>query len=303
METGIGITVPKKDILEVFMRPNSNVFCEQKGISMSLTQPLYSQKDGIAVTAWSRSMLSTRAKYARLCALFATALLLSLLSSMFASPRAEAAPLYSCGNGSSGHCYAVQNWDGGTPGARTSIFTNGIFSGDCFVTNEMWLAQSNPYWVEAGMLSDIADQFGSETLFWADSRPNGGGFNLHYGQFLDPSDFGKYANLDIHKIASDQFSVRISGLPVASLSGTSKYNAINPNRIGIGLEMCGSSNARAPRNGYTKNQWQRGDGTWAYQTALGYLGPQAYPAHGYWTTTPNPSNGGQWTTCILGNGC
>lgn len=218
-------------------------------------------------------------------------------------PRANVAPLYSCGNGQTGHCYAVQNWSGGTPGSRSSIFTNGLYSSDCFVTNEMWLATlSRQYWVEAGMISDIADQYGMESLFWADNRP-GGGFSLHYGQFLDPSDFGKYTNIDIHKIASNQFSVRISGLPVASLSGTSTSNSINPALISIGLEMCGSAGTQAPRNGYTNNQYQRSNGSWAYQTALGYKDPQAYPAFGTWTVYPNPSNGGTWTTCIQGNGC
>lgn len=274
---------------------------------MSSAQILFPPKDGFVVPSWLRSMFLMRSKYSRLRGLLATALFLSLLNTIFTASFAEAAPLYSCGNGQTGHCYAIIDWSGNTPGAKSSIFTNGIFAGDCFVTNEQWLADSSrQYWVEAGMISDLVDQYGMESLFWADSRPNGGGFSLHYGQFLDPSDFGKYANIDIHKIASNQFSVSISGLPVARLSGTSTNNSINPYIIQIGLEMCGSSKAQAPKNGYTNNQWQRSNGSWAYQTVDGYdpLG-QTYPAQGYWTHYPHESgsHGGQWTTCILGNGC
>lgn len=125
------------------------------------------QKDSPIVPAWPRSVFSMGSKYSRLCVLFATILLLSMHGTTFATPlRVNVVPLYSCGNGQTGHCYANQNWSGGTPGSRSSIFTNQIYSDDCFVTNEMWLATpSRQYWVEAGMISDIADQYGMESLF------------------------------------------------------------------------------------------------------------------------------------------
>lgn len=235
-----------------------------------------------------------------------TVLALPLIFQGITSLPANAQALYSCGDQSSNHCYAVQNWPGGVNGSRTHIFTNHLYPGDCFVTNEMWLAYQSGntnYWVEAGEIANDAVGQGSELLFWADQRP-GGGFSLHYGQYLSGSDFGKYSDIDIHRIASNQFSASITGLPVASLSGTSMRNSMNPNLINVGMEMCGSTGAKAPKNGYAYNQWESLSYAWSYQNVDGYPGQQKYPAYGNWTVDPmHSSTGGQWTTCIQGNGC
>jgi hypothetical protein len=196
-----------------------------------------------------------------------TVLALPLIFQGVTSLPANAEALYSCGNGTSNHCYAVQNWSGGVNGSRTHIFTNQLFPGDCFVTNEMWLGYQSGntnYWVEAGEIASDAIGQGSELLFWADQRP-GSGFAHHYGQYLSSSDFGKYSDIDIHRISSNQFSVSITGLPVASLSGTSTSNSMNPNLIGVGLEMCGSTGTKAPKNGYAYNQWESLSNAWNYQ--------------------------------------
>ncbi|MHB8600444.1 MAG: hypothetical protein ACYDER_27005 [Ktedonobacteraceae bacterium] len=236
-----------------------------------------------------------------------TVLALPLIFQGITSPPANAEALYSCGSRTStNHCYAVQNWSGGVNGSRTHIFTNQLFPGDCFVTDEMWLGYQSGntnYWVEAGEVANDAIGQGSELLFWADQRP-GGGYTNHFGQYLSNSDFGKYSDIDIHRISSNQFSVSITGLPVASLSDTSKSNSMNPNLIGMGLEMCGSTGAIAPKNGYAYNQWESLSNAWSYQNNNGYPGIQTYPAYGHWTVDPqHSSTGGQWTTCIQGNGC
>ncbi len=81
-------------------------------------------------------------------------------------------------------------------------------------------------------------------------------------------------------------------------------NSMNPNLIQIGLEMCGSTGAKAPKNGYAYNQWESLSNAWSYQNNNGFFNPPDYPANGYWTVKPtNSSTGGQWTTCIQGNGC
>jgi hypothetical protein len=55
---------------------------------------------------------------------------------------------------------------------------------DDFVTNEIWDGTTNgAYFTEAGVFTGIAlgGIYYSKTFFWADQRPNGGGYNEHAG--------------------------------------------------------------------------------------------------------------------------
>src|SRR5436305_1038715 len=100
----------------------------------------------------------------------------------------HAAPLitYNCVNNSkdpSGHCYGLQWW-GGANGADTRITLHSTSGGNGFVNNEMWLTTLT-YWVEAGVKSDTRfNPPDSSVFFWADNRPNGGGYAEHYSVIL-----------------------------------------------------------------------------------------------------------------------
>lgn len=63
---------------------------------------------------------------------------------------------YSCGNLSSGHCYAYMDWPGGMQGEKTDIKIQPITcanscSSNGFLNYEFWVGQGSEYWVEAGI--------------------------------------------------------------------------------------------------------------------------------------------------------
>ena len=120
------------------------------------------------------------------------------------------------------------------------------------------------------------------------------------------TDYGKYANVDIHKIGAAQFSVSISGLPTAYVNdNTQNDNNYTPNSIQMGMELCGTSGAYAPRNGFTNNQYlDAHSNQWFYQSLPGVSYSDRWqqgdvPSQGFWTNRPNGANnhGGLWTTC------
>lgn len=233
--------------------------------------------------------------------------LLSLIASISNEAKAASLISYTCTD-SAGHCYGVAMWNGSTLGGKAAIFTNQSASGDGFVNQEMWLNQTQmgppQYWVEAGVKTDIRNNYGSPLLFWEDVRPNGGGTSVHFSNFMQSNDFGKYVTVTISKQGSDQFTVSLTGLPSTSLSGTSTYNPINIDRIDIGLELWGTSGASAPINDIGQNQWRGTDGVWHYQTRTFDEQSQKLPAKGFWNVVPAPGNqGGKWRTCIVGAGC
>jgi hypothetical protein len=87
----------------------------------------------------------------------------------------------------SDHCYAVGQAVGGDNyGELADINISCLYINDAstnFVTNELWdSANSNPvtYWEEDGAISGAGTNgYNNRELFWADSRPNGGGYHFH----------------------------------------------------------------------------------------------------------------------------
>lgn len=238
--------------------------------------------------------------------------MLLLPSQSFASVTAKAMPLYYCGfSNNADRCHATLSWIGGVDGSETHIFTNQIYGGNCFIQNTMWLAQETSggdYWIEAGIRAINTISNGADSTFWADFRPNGLGFSPHYGAPLSAADHGKYAQVVIvHPVgtAYGVWSVGVTGLPNSQITGPSTQNFISPNDIDIGMEICGTGGANAPRNGFTGNRYHGLNGNWAYQgKSDGLQNPQQSPAYGNWTTLPSRSStGGQWTTCVISSGC
>lgn len=174
----------------------------------------------------------------------------------------------------------------------------------------MWLGnaqsyESQGYWVEAGIRAIVTPNANKASLFWADFRPNGLGFAAHYSNPLTNNDHGKNAVVVIQHLpqtVAGTWDVTVTGLPDTSLTGTSTYNDFSGEEIDIGMEICGTLNASAPRNDFSQNKWVNG-GNFNYQTQYVNLNPQQSTARGYWTQNPNSSNGGVWSTCVSGNVC
>lgn len=260
--------------------------------------------------------------FIRILTILVSVLALFLFNRVFTASTAYAAstvngiPSYYCGSATfnlSERCYATITWTGNIAAAHTKIFTNEIKPGNCAVQNTMWLANTkisstSDYWVEAGIKADVNVNGGKDSAFWADNRPNGGGYHNHFGNALTSTDHGKNADVYIFHSLGDPdgtWGVAIYGLPNTSLVGESDNNFAIGTDIDIGMEICGSSNQYAPRNSFTYNQWANPAATnYHYQGNNGSTNPQKNPANGYWTQEPiNSSTGGSWTTCIIGNGC
>lgn len=213
---------------------------------------------------------------------------------------------YSCGDLSSGHCYGVKFW-GGANGADTRITlhpTNG--GNDGFVNTEMWLQSSDTsYWVEAGIRScscfNVVD---GSMFFWADSRPNGGGYHEHFSNYLYSTDWSQpNALVRITRSGTSSWNVSVND-NVTLLTGTSADNNITIGYIEVGMELAGTSGAYAPLNYFTNNRWMDNSGYFHYQTNDGTGQSQNGPIFSGWATAPTSSStGGSWYACIGGSGC
>jgi len=116
----------------------------------------------------------------------ASASVLVLAASGFLIGAGPAAPAEACSLTS--HCYGVAAWYNATPdnGSGGDIYFNCLYSGNPstnFTDEELWQGTDNStglnYWVELG------GGFGwpggaNRYWFWADNRPNGGGYHAHY---------------------------------------------------------------------------------------------------------------------------
>lgn len=234
-----------------------------------------------------------------------------------------------------GHCYATVDWNGDTAGAFTNLSPYGdMFCGACdgFIDNEMWLSDttsaqcaldaSGGCWVEAGIVAtSLTPPYGCAStnnvtcLFWADARPNPGGFHFHElylvgadGEDLNPwYFFVKIWNSTSNSASGNTWSVDVqpyfSSNFMGDYTGQSTYNSMTAQDIIIGSELDATPGyAGANEMDFQYNQWKDSGGTWHEQTASAAYNGTDSPPIGYWTTDPNSTNGGIWSTncCILG---
>ncbi len=220
---------------------------------------------------------------------------------------------WSCGDPNNGHCYGTQYW-GGANGADTQISLNTSLNGgggpndnagESFVTTELWLNSPNyTYWVEAGVISQLrltGDVFPS--YFWADNRPNGGGFSFHY---LTREAYSGNVLVRITRSGSSNWNVLLRD-NLGSLTGTSTYNNISIDTIDIGTELHNNyQTAYEPNTYYSNNRWLGGNGSFNYQGNDGVSRHLIYPVQADWYNGQDPihsSTGGVWYSCILSHGC
>jgi len=229
---------------------------------------------------------------------------------------------YSCGNGSSGHCYGVNTW-GEQPQYFGSYVDLQEPSMNCpsncggFIDNEMWLEDTNSSgckansfgvcWVEAGFIAQAGE---STQFFWADSRPQTSStFNLHILGNADPvGTTDHFMIIKDGRVSPQVFQVWVYNTSESTLyqgtSVTSNGNPMSGNLILIGQELAGSQGASAGNAQYSRN-------IWAVQT----LGPEYVfwynrqkdegsvrsdnPPFASWSidpSTPPPPEGGEFTT-------
>jgi hypothetical protein len=233
------------------------------------------------------------------------ALLLSLVVLVY-HPQAALAS-YSCGNVSSGHCYARVYWSRSTSGAYVNIQvvslycnpqlcygSNGVNQEIGFVDNEMWFSQGSSYWVEAGYSTYNTSNFETHnSYYWADLRP-GYAYAEHEIAQVPAGDYGGNVSIEIEQGSGNTYDV-FFGSNTWGYTGYSTSNTMSPNTIWEGEELAGTGGASAPTAAFTSSQWLNGS-TWVYQTTSGTVQvTNSSVGNGYWSVPPNGSNqGGVW---------
>lgn len=156
-----------------------------------------------------------------------------------------------------------------------------------FATHEMWYMtdSSGNYWVEVGVYDGegtdaITNPCENDRIFWADSRPNGGGLNVHW--LTNGWSFGTYYQAEVTASGSCSWNVIFGGLAL----GTSTSNCPGSGRnffAGIETTTQGSGSVQGFATG-----WQARDssGNWSAQGTD--VAGQGWGT--MWMTSDNPPN-------------
>lgn len=169
----------------------------------------------------------------------------------------------------------------------------------------MWLGNGT-YWVEGGIISEYWETNSTYPFyFWADNRPNGGGFSFHY--VVSASSQGTLL-VRLVRIDTNDLSVLLQDSGY-SFTGTSTYNPFSNPYIDVGTELYNNyGTAHEPNIYFTNNRWLS-SGTWHYQGNDGIWQNIISPVYAWWyydSHEEDPvhnSTGGIWYSCIAGAGC
>jgi hypothetical protein len=205
------------------------------------------------------------------------------------------------------HCYALTEYGASLGGYAPTNGTSIDLEADCltvsnantdFIDWEVWndtnddMGQGN-YWVEAGMTAGtVVDGNGTHVgfqWFWADNRPNGGGYNEHY---VGGASTHIYTNVSIYWQGNANWDVYINN----SYVGTSADNGANGWGGNAGME----STTTSARIRASLNNYQYADPNWNWIGVNPNL--QFYGSSGWVNgSTQAGSSIGAWTT--VSNGC
>jgi hypothetical protein len=173
------------------------------------------------------------------------------------------------GNNKYHHCYAEgemgQAWTGNfvainaIGGDLHITCLNPLNAYTDFANYETWLdtdlnnAPINAYWVEGGAKDGIGSSGAYEGFqwFWADNRPNGGGYNEHY---LGGASLGTYENVSFRWQGGGNWNVYFAG----TYEGTSAHVGDYAGGSQTGMETTTQS---VYFQGYTR-WWQYADNHW-----------------------------------------
>lgn len=173
-----------------------------------------------------------------------TAVLSVMALGVASAQHATAADVVTCTL--TNHCYAIADWfntpkthgSGGTLNAHCLYNNN---APQYFTNAEMWQDTDNAdnfqYWVEGG--AEYGYNTADRHWFWADNRPNGGGYNQHFpslGFSLD-TNYG----IGFTYVGNDQWQVTVGSRYV----GTSVANPPSGLSLEAGTEMTTTSGTRS----------------------------------------------------------
>jgi hypothetical protein len=175
------------------------------------------------------------------------------MSGVFASQNA-----FACSpQPNSSHCYAIME----VPDIPNNSAILDTITIQClyypnateFADNEEW-ETNGTYWVEAGVLSgeDYFGNYHDKDWFWADNRPNGGGFSQHWPTGLSPAATDTEYNIEIQYIGNDAWDVY--GADSDIYLGQSTANPLEAGRVmQAGTEYTANSGSGIRDEGIASN--------------------------------------------------
>jgi hypothetical protein len=185
--------------------------------------------------------------------------LISATAIMLLVPTLSAGPAYADSCQPNG-CYAILNASAAQDAVGTDIMTKCLGAPTApgeFINWELWLVMNGgSYWVEEGLTYGHlnANTNGNNfSWFWADSRPNGGGYHEH---FISAGWSNTWANVSIYHLSGGNWSVQRNGSQV----GESTNNATSASDSQAGAETKLSTNNT---NSYNNNfQYRKTGAGW-----------------------------------------
>jgi hypothetical protein len=192
----------------------------------------------------------------------ATAFAVTILGA--AALTIPAGPAYAATCTTSSHCYGEVEWYSSAQVYGTNqgldvrcLGPMGASTSSNFVTEEMWLLTNNSsgaYWVELGMAYG-APQGSTRYFFWADNRPNGGGYHEH--DLSIAANFNTTYDDYITWVGNNSWQVRRDGTTL----GTSTSNPGPSHRAHAGEELTANTGAAAAITQFLYKQTSSG-GIW-----------------------------------------
>lgn len=239
------------------------------------------------------------------------AVLATMLQAAIINPPKAFASTYDCESNprvTSGSCYGMVSWFGGTFGVTEHIYVNPLTCTNCHASNgyklneEVWLVDENSGgYVEVGYGARPL-QNGAQWYFWANTPPNQGQARFDLAP-VPAADYYNYTGFKMTRNRQGNGNVLVQVWSAGYNWSTVTSNSMGGsnwtgNRIDIGSELRGS-NYGGPifqsSNGWirwTGSQWQTNDGLYHYQTDSGTTAIDN-PQWVYWYLFPwQTSDGG-----------
>jgi len=176
------------------------------------------------------------------------------------------------------------NFHGTQVTLRSNVLTVPNLNAD-FANNDSWVVDSTAarYWVEAGIIHGTYccnNYAASPSFFWADSRPNGGGFHSHQG---GSAALNTYYNDKIRYQGSGAWTVE-----VGSLAGTSTSNITSSTFVETGTEVTTKSATACSSQSNLAWYDQNGGFHTTWTTSIENAGRHTdNPPYAYWVDPQN----------------
>jgi len=202
----------------------------------------------------------------------------------------KAPAAFACDDGANNHCYAIANNHSLETGVYGQLYITCMYAPNnvnagYFATNEVWNGSTDGlYFTEGGVFSGAANgNYYSKSWFWADQRPNGGGYHEHPGGGT-PNTGTRYP---VEIVWAGNNTWNIYGGNSDTLIGQSTSQPLTvTNDMDAGTEYTVPS-GKGMRNVGSINELQylATSGTWTFWGTRGgadpELGPGAYITPGY----------------------